>query len=167
MSTALKTILDATADALEANPSAAAAEVSAGGELVGTCEVEVRVGDRRVKVDMPEALGGNASAPSPGEYALASLGSCQAITYRIWSEKLGIRLDRLRVDVQDQIDIRGLFGLHDEVRPGFGKVDVHVELSGPEPSDRYEELRRAVNEHCPVLDIFANTVPIGTTLTVA
>ena len=166
MSTELKGILDATADAMTLNPSAALAQVAAGSELTGVCEVEITIADRTVKADMPEGLGAG-TAPTPGEYALAALGSCQAITYRFWSEKLGVRLDKVRVDVVADIDLRGLFGVTGGTRPGFGGVEVNVLLSGPETPERYEELRRHVNEHSPLLDIFANPVPVRTALTVA
>ena len=41
-------------------------------------------------VDEPPRTRGGGSAPNPVEYALASLGSCQAITFRFWAEHLGI-----------------------------------------------------------------------------
>jgi putative redox protein len=163
-SSAIKNVIEATADAVTLNPAAAVARFAADSDLVGACEVDVRIGDKTVKVDEPESLGGSGCAPNPVEYALGSLGSCQAITYRFWSEKLGIRIDKLRVEVQGDLDVRGVFGIQNGVRPGFGKVDVKVHLSGPETPERYEELRRAVNEHCPVLDIFANPVPVRTHL---
>ena len=96
-----------------------------------------------------------------------ALGACQAVGYRFWSEKLGLRLDKLRVDVTGHIDLRSLFGVTDGARPGFGRVEVEVTLSGPETPDRYEDLRRHVNEHSPLTDIFANPVPVHTALTVA
>lgn len=162
----LKTILDTTAAAVAQDPSAAAVTLAADSELIGVTEVDVRVGDRVVKIDEPEALGGTNLAPNPHEFALASLGSCQAITYRFWSEKLGIRIDELRVDVRGDLDVHGVFGLKDGVRAGFSDVDVSVQISGPETPERYEELRIAVNKHCSVLDIFANPVPVTTSMTV-
>jgi|SRR5829696_1875411 len=167
MSSELKSILDTMAEALTLNPTAAAARITADSELVGVCEVDVCVGDRTVKVDQPATLGGGGLAPNPVEFALASLGSCQAMTYRFWSEKLGVHLDKVRVDVHGDLDVRGIFGVEDGVRAGFGSVEIDVELSGPDAPERYEELRRAVDEHCPVLDVFANPVPVRTALTLA
>jgi uncharacterized OsmC-like protein len=162
----LRTVLDNTALAVAQDPSVAAVTFAADSELVGITVVDVHIGDRVVTIDEPEVLGGTGLAPNPVEFALASLGSCQAITYRFWSEKLGIRIDELRVDVRGELDVHGVFGLKDGVRAGFGDVDVRVQISGPDAPERYEELRIAVNDHCPVLDIFANPVPVTTSMTV-
>lgn len=164
MANDLKTILDRTASAIAGDPSLAAARLSAGCDLVGVTEVDVRLGNEVIKADQPPALGGNDAGPKPVEFALAALGSCQAMTYRFWSEKLGIRIDGIRVDVEGDLDVRGILGLRDEVRPGFGAVRVNVQISGPEPHQRYEELQRAVNGHCPVLDVFTTPVPVATTM---
>lgn len=58
------------------------------------------------------------------------------------------------------LDVRGFFGLDPDVRPGFGEVRLDVHLSGPEPAARYAELHAAADEHCPVLDLFANPTPV-------
>jgi len=156
---------DDVAAAITVDPRFASTRFSADSDLIGLCEVDVRIGGRTVKVDEPVSLGGQDAAPNPMEYALASLGSCQAITYRYWSERLGVKVDRLRVEVRGDQDVRGVFGLED-VRAGFGRVDVHVRLSGPETPERYAALRDAVDRHCPLLDLFASPVPVRTRLSV-
>ena len=164
MPTDLKIILDDTASAIAADPGLAAARFDADCELVGVHEVDVRVNDQLIKADQPPAFGGGNVGPKPVEFALAALGSCQAMTYRIWSERLGIRFDEIKVEVEGGLDIQGILGLRDGTRPGFGDVSVKVRISGPEPRERYEELRRAVNMHCPVLDVFTTPVPVTTTM---
>ena len=89
-------------------------------------------GAHSFKVDEPPALGGADVAANPVQYALASLGSCQAITYRFWAEQLGIAFDSLTVRVEGDLDIRGFFGFDDSVRPGFSAVRVEVTVTGPE-----------------------------------
>jgi putative redox protein len=69
------------------------------------------------------------------------------------------------VNVKGDLNVCGVFGLKDGVRAGFGDVDISVLIDGPEPAERYEDLRSAVNHHCPVLDIFANPVPVTTSMT--
>jgi uncharacterized OsmC-like protein len=111
------------------------------------------------------ALGGADVAANPVQYALASLGSCQAITYQFWAEQLGIGFDTLSVRVEGDLDVRGFFGFDDGVRPGFSAVRVEVTVTGPESPERYQDLAAAVDRHCPVLDLFANPVPVTRTLT--
>lgn len=158
---ALAEVIGGLKQAVGNDPTAAGVVAKASHELVGVTEVAVRAGTHQFTVDEPTALGGGGTAPNPIEYALAALGSCQAISYRFWAEQLGISFESLNVDVQGDLDVRGFLGVDSEVRPGFGDVRVAVEISGPESTERYRELAAAVNKHCPVGDIFANSVPVS------
>jgi uncharacterized OsmC-like protein len=82
-------LIAGTRQAIAADPARADALFSAQGTLVGVTEVDIRTGAHTFKVDEPPALGGEDSAANPVQYALASLGSCQAITYRFWAAQLG------------------------------------------------------------------------------
>ena len=86
----LTTVIVDTRKAVTDNPAVARALLRTYGTLTGVTEVAVRTARHAFTVDEPPALGGGGSAPNPVEYALASLGSCQAITYRFWAEHLGI-----------------------------------------------------------------------------
>jgi uncharacterized OsmC-like protein len=156
----LDTLIADTRRAITEDPAKAQAAFAAEGTLVGVTEVDIRTGAHTFKVDEPPALGGVDIAANPVQYALASLGSCQAITYRIWAEHLGVELDSVSVRVEGDLDLRGFFGTDDSVRPGFTAVRVEVAVTGPETPERYAELAAAVDEHCPVLDLFRNPVPV-------
>lgn len=158
-------LVHATKTALSSDLIQAQATFAAQHDLVGPCEVAVRVGSgHQFTVDEPEALGGSNAAANPVEYALAALGSCQAITYRVWATQLGIKIDRVEIDIDDDIDLRGFFGVDERVRAGFNTVRIQVSLDGPEDPARYAELAEAVDAHCPVLDLFRNPVPVERTL---
>jgi uncharacterized OsmC-like protein len=148
------------------DPAAAQALFSTRATLTGVTEVVVRAARHAFIVDEPPALGGEGGAANPVEYALASLGSCQAITYRFWAEHLDISFDTLTVTVDGDLDIRRFFGFDDSVRPGFSAVRIQVGITGPETPERYQQLAAAVDEHCPVLDLFRNPVPVDRTLAV-
>jgi uncharacterized OsmC-like protein len=160
----LSTLIADTRKAVADDPANAQALFTAQGTLVGVTEVDIRAGAHSFKVDEPPALGGADVAANPVQYALASLGSCQAITYQFWAEQLGIGFDTLSVRVEGDLDIRGFLGFDDRVRPGFSAVRVEVTVTGPESPERYQELAAAVDQHCPVLDLFANPVPVTRTL---
>ena len=126
-----------------------------------------RPGFHTFKVDEPPALGGADAAANPVQYALASLGSCQAITYRFWAEQLGIAVDSVTVRAEGDLDLRGFFGVDENVRPGLTAIRLDVSVTGPESPERYQELAAAVDEHCPVLDLFRNLVPVTRALATA
>ena len=48
--------------------------------------------------------------------------------------------------------------------PGFSGIRVEVTVAGPESEERYAELAAAVDDHCPVLDLFKNPVPVSRAL---
>ncbi len=122
----LATLIDLTRAAVTDDPNRAQLLFAAHNTLVGVTEVDVKTGAHSFRVDEPEALGGTDAGANPVQYALASLGSCQAITYRFWAAKLGIELDAVTVRVEGDLDVRGFLGFDDSVRPGFTAVRIDV-----------------------------------------
>lgn len=160
----LGAIISATAGAVADDPSLAAVQFHATGTGTGWVATDLASRQHAFVVDEPASLGGDDSAPNPVEVALGALIACQVVTYRFWAARLGIALDDVRIEATGDLDVRGFFGLSDDVRPGFGAVRLAVHVSGPEPAERYEELHAAVDAHCPVLDLFSNVTPVRTTL---
>lgn len=161
----LDDVIEGTRTAVVDDPSNAAVSFSVSHTLVPRTAtvVDVRVRDHAFSVDEPAALGGTDTAANPVEYALAALGSCQVITYQFWAAKLGVPLESVKVTVDGDLDLHGFFGFSD-TRPGFTDVRITVELGGPATAERYAELKRQVDEHCPVLDLFRNPTPTTTAL---
>jgi uncharacterized OsmC-like protein len=162
----LTEVIEGTRDAVADNPSNAEVSFTVAHALVPKTAtvVDVHVRDHSFTVDEPAALGGTDTAANPVEYALAALGSCQVITYQFWAAKLGIPLESIKVNVHGDLDLHGFFGFSD-TRPGFTDVRVTVDLDGPAGAERYDELKRQVDAHCPVLDLFRNPTPTTTSLT--
>lgn len=163
----LDTLIADTRKAIVGDAANAHAVFVAQGTLVGVTEVDISTGSHTFKVDEPPALGGADAAANPVQYALASLGSCQAITYRIWAAHLGVTLDSVTVRVEGDLDLRSCFGVDDGARPGFTAIRVEVTVAGPESEERYADLAAAVDAHCPALDLFQNPVPVSRALHLA
>ena len=157
--------VEATRRATEADPGRAIARFKTESHLDGGTAVTVRMGAFDMAVDEPVSIGGTGTAAGPVQVALGALGSCSAITWRYWAEILGIQLDAVTVRVETDVDVRGFFGLADEARPGpAGAVQCVVTPEGPEQPERYEELARAVEAHCPVLDLFRRGLEVELTV---
>lgn len=133
--------------------------VSGSGE--GSVASRITAGKHSFLVDEPAALAGDDLGASPVEFALGALISCQIVVYRLYAQALGIRVDDIDVKAEGDLDARRLFGIDESVRPGFTAVRLAISITGPETEERYQELRAAVDAHCPVLDLFANETPVS------
>lgn len=129
------------------------------GRGIGSVATEIRAGKHRFLVDEPGALAGDDVAASPVEYALGALVSCQVVVFRLYAQALGLTIDEIEITAEGDLDVRKLFGIDESGRAGFHDVRVTVDITGPDTAEQYEELRRVVDAHCPVLDLFANPVP--------
>lgn len=160
-------LIAATSDAIATDTDNAQVVFRASAAAHGAVASTISLGNYRVEVDEPPALGGANTAPNPVEYYLASLLSCQIVTWRFWAEKLGIGYDDISAHAEGDLDVRGFFGFDDTVRPGFSEVRVVVTVTGSETAERYRQLQEAVDEHCPVLDLTRNATPVRTSLEVS
>lgn len=156
----LDTAGSAWADRIATNPSSAQLTYRVTGQSAGSVASVIRAGSHEFVVDEPAALAGDDVAASPVEYALGALISCQIVVYRLFAQQLGVRVDDIVISAEGDLDARKLFGVDETVRAGFSQVRLDVRLDGPESQERYDQLRAAVDAHCPVLDLFTNPTPV-------
>lgn len=153
------------ADRFAADPSDAQLTYRVRGVGEGAVSTRITAGRHEFLVDEPSALAGDDNAASPVEVALAALVSCQIVVYRLYATALGIPFDEISVVADGDLDARQLFGIDGGVRAGFSAVRLFVTVTGTEPVARYEELQSAVDDHCPVFDLFTNPTPVSVTVT--
>ncbi|MCX6502014.1 MAG: OsmC family protein [Microbacterium sp.] len=156
----------AWSERIDANRASAHLTYLVKGHSEGSVATRLTAGRHTILVDEPAPLAGDDVAASPVEVALAALISCQVVVYRLYAQALGIQIDDLQVTAEGDLDAARLFGKDDTVRAGFTDVRLRIEIAGPESAERYEELRRTVDAHCPVLDLFQNPTPVTTTVVV-
>jgi putative redox protein len=149
---------------IAANPASAHLTYNVQGVGEGSVASTITAGRHTFVVDEPAALAGDDVAASPVEVALGALISCQIVVYRLYAQTLGIRVDSISATAEGDLDVNGLFGIDESVRPGFSAVRLKINVTGPEDDARYEELHRAVDAHCPVLDLFTNATPVSVEL---
>jgi uncharacterized OsmC-like protein len=113
-----------------------------------------------VRHDEPAELGGTDTGPNPVEAVLAAFGSCQAIVYRAYANALGLRLDRVEVEARGYLDLRGFLG-DSSVPAGFERVTFATRVVSPEPEEKIAALAKAVEQHCPVLDILRRPIEVS------
>ena len=157
---ALKDIIVATQSDLRVNPDNAVATFSADSRQVEGLRSETKIRQFSLTVDEPPNLGGTDAGPNPVELVLASLATCQEITYRAYATALGIPLESVSVKLEGSLDLRGFFAVKDDVRAGFSAVRGVVNLKSSAPAADLAKLKEVVDAHCPVLDILRAPVPV-------
>lgn len=106
---------------------------------LGRYQVEARVANAAILIDEPVAAGGLGSGPNPYDLLGAALGSCKAMTIRLYANRKNWSLTRVQVDVRHRhadLNARDVF-----------EADIHLEgdLSAEQRSRILE-----IAERCPV-----------------
>jgi putative redox protein len=124
---------------------------------------ELRARGHVLHADEPVASGGSDSGPSPYDYLLFALGSCTAMTLRIFAERrrwplegVEVKLRHSRVHAQDGADSENGGG-HIEL------IERVIELYGPLDDEQRRRLL-LVAEHCPVHRTLSGPMKIVTQL---
>ncbi len=130
----------------------------------GSVASRITAGKHEFFIDEPAGLAGDDIAASPVEVALGALIACQIVVYRLFAQNLGITIDSIEAKAEGDLDVRGLFGMDETVRPGFSAIRLVIHVTGPETQARYDDLHAFVDAHCPVLDLFSNATPVAVSL---
>jgi uncharacterized OsmC-like protein len=118
--------------------------------------------------DMPRAVGGAGTAPSPGWLLRAALATCDATVIAMRAAQLGVTLTTLEVAVDGESDDRGMLGMDDRIPAGpLGmRVRVRVGATGVAP-ERLREIVEWAEAHSPVGDAVRRAVPSSAVIEVA
>ena len=121
-----------------------------------------------IVTDMPKAVGGGGSAPSPGWLSRAALATCDATRIAMRAAELGIALDTLEVTADTVDDDRGLFGIDKSVRAGSLSIRTRVTIGATGVAEK--TLREIVDysvTHSPVADGCRGETPSTVEITIA
>ena len=120
-----------------------------------------------VVTDMATAVGGGASAPTPGWYLRAALAACDATVIAIEAAREGISLSGLEVSVSSETDLRGALGVDDSVPAGPLAVHVRVSVASDDTDeDALRAVVKRVETLSPVGDAVSRAIPITTEIVV-
>ncbi|MCY1030228.1 OsmC family protein [Corallococcus sp. BB11-1] len=122
---------------------------------------DIRVGSHRLRADEPLTLGGRDSGPTPYGLLAAALGACTAMTVRMYAERHGWPLTRVRVRLaHDTVHAKDCA----ECESRVGRVDRlerFVRLEGPLTDEQRARLLH-VADLCPVHRTLESKVDVRT-----
>ena len=111
--------------------------------------------------DMPGAVGGAASAISPGWALRAAIAACVLSLATMRAAQVGIRGFNCEVEVDSQSDDRGILGLDPAIPAGPTTVRIAFRMSGASAEGSVlEEIAAWAVAHCPVSEAMSRAVPV-------
>lgn len=106
-----------------------------------------------IYADEPEELGGTNEGMAPGALLLASLGSCTAITIRMYADRKEIPLETIKID---------LAICKEEEMSKETKITRKIEFTGDLTQEQRERLM-LIADKCPIHKLLTNPIKITTT----
>jgi putative redox protein len=126
----------------------------------GTYTQQITAGHHRLVADEPRPIGDDAG-PTPYDLLLAALGACTSMTVRMYAERKGWPLERVRVTLRHS-RIHAEDCADCETTKGWiSHIDRDIELSGGLDDDQRQRLLQ-IAEHCPVHQTLTSEVHVTT-----
>jgi uncharacterized OsmC-like protein len=113
-----------------------------------------------VTADAPPGLGGYDAAPAAVEVLLASLAGCVTSGIAANAALFDVPIDALDIELEADIDLRGVFGHDKSVRNGFSDIRYTVTIQSPAPEEKVRRCKETIDRKSPVLDSLAKPVSI-------
>ncbi|HEY5627611.1 MAG TPA: OsmC family protein [Nitrospira sp.] len=106
--------------------------------------------------DEPPVLVGQDQAANPVEYVLHALAACLTTAMVYHAAVRGIRVESVESALEGDLDVQGVLGLSDKVRPGYKEIRVQFTVKSDASAEQLKELTK----FSPVHDIVTNRVPV-------
>ena len=125
-------------------------------------QTEIEMGAKPFKyiIDAPPGLDGTNEGPSPLLAILGSIGACIVAVTRFWAKIMDIEVEEMVVFSRGHINLAAIFGIDDDLLPGYDKLEPIVRIKANAPEEKIEEMMEKVFSHCPIITNMAGASPI-------
>ena len=105
--------------------------------------------DFTISIDEPEELLGTNTAPNPQEVLMAAFNACMLVGYVTGCSMKGIELDKVEIETEGELDLRGFLGLDASVKPGYDTIHYTVRIKGNGTKEQFQEVHETVMATSP------------------
>ena len=113
-------------------------------------ELAYEKGKQVIEIDSPSFLGGNGNRLGPMAYCVAGIKSCFIATFVTVASSKGIKLSKLNVNAQCNINFAKTFDIADE--PITEGIEFQIEAESQDADkQQLEEIIRLAEERCPAM----------------
>jgi hypothetical protein len=94
------------------------------------------------------------------QYRTTSLAAnaCLSVGYAANAAAMGIELERLEIETEGQLDLRGFLGLDSSIKPGYEEVRYTVRIKSAAPHEKLVELHQSIMKTSPNFSNFATAI---------
>ena len=156
----LKTAVERNIKAIRLRPSVGRGTAVTKVRVRDACTCDIEDGGWKLIADESVKDGGNGEGPDPGVYGRAALGSCVAMGYAMWASVLGVSFEHIEVDVEGDYDAQGMFGVDDNISPGWGAMRYKVTFETSASQADVQRLIDFADKHSPLLDDFSRPLSV-------
>ena len=119
-----------------------------------------------IDIDEPSELGGGNAFANPQEHLLAALNACMTVGYVAQCAVRGITIDKLEIETEGEIDLRGFLGIDPAVPPGYENLRYVVRIKGSGSKEQFAEIHQAVMATSPNFYNVSQRIALQPTLVV-
>jgi len=127
----------------------------------GAMGEQSRPSDFTADSDHTKVLCGGDNGPTPVEFLLHALAACITAGIGNIAAIRGVTLHEVESTVEGDIDLRGIFGLSEEVRNGYQGIRISFRIRGDGPPEKLREIVEQSRARSAVFDVLTNGVPVS------
>jgi uncharacterized OsmC-like protein len=115
-----------------------------------TCSVDIGRAVHAAQAHV--GVGGPGTGACSGDLLLGALAACAQLTCQMVATSMGIDFNRIEVEVEGDLDLRGTLGVSKDVPAGFEAIRTRFAIDAPEASeDELAGLIERTERYCTVL----------------
>jgi uncharacterized OsmC-like protein len=113
-----------------------------------------------IVIDEPPVLGGDDFGANPVEYLLASYAGCINVVAHLTAKELGIKIEKLSIKVDGNLNPARLFGQSYDERAGFKNINVDFTPIIDTSPDKIKLWIDTIKNRCPINDNLSAPTPL-------
>ncbi len=126
-------------------------------------QTHVRIARHEITADEPAGVGGTDTGPNPYQLLLASIGTCKAITLRMYADRKGWDLDQVAIAMRYERRHAEDCAHCDDSPAMIEHIDAELQLLGDLTATQRERLAE-IADRCPVHRTLTGNLRIQTFL---
>jgi uncharacterized OsmC-like protein len=110
--------------------------------------------------DEPPALLGTGTQVGPTGHLLHALSHSLAVALVYFAPGRGVTIESLKVDAEGTLDLQGLLGMNQRVKPGFKRIHLKVQVESPNTAESVRALLEDAQGRSPIWNTLTQPVSI-------